>query len=88
MIAMVKLFGMLFLALTFFYVLIRIYARSLRKERLEKKWAEEGSQGSRDDYVKAGLKEYDASIRPKLIVLVYIVPFAGIAIVMYLLNFT
>lgn len=81
-----------FVVMTVFYFLILIYSRSLRREKLEKRWAAEGGaeggNGDRDAYVEAGLKEYDASIRPKLVLLVYIVPTVVIAVLFYLINYT
>ncbi len=88
MIALVRLLVVGLAVLTVFYWLIRIYSRSLRREKLEKRWEEEGAKGDRDDYVRKGLEEYDASIRPKLIVLVYIVPTIVFAVLFYIINFT
>ncbi len=87
MIALARLIVVALVIMTVFYWLIRIYSRSLRTEKLEKRWEEEGAIGSRDDYVRNGLKDYDASIRPKLILLVYVVPTVVIAVVMYFVNF-
>ena len=87
MIASVRLVVVGFVILTVFYFLISIYSRSLRKEKLEKQWEEEGSIGSRDDYVEQGLKDYDASIRPKLILLVYVVPTVIAGVILYVTTF-
>ncbi len=87
MIAMVRLVVFGFIVMTIFYVLLRLYTRSLRKERLEKRWAEEGAVGDRSAYVRAGLKEYDASIRPKLILLVYVVPTVTAGVILYVTSF-
>jgi hypothetical protein len=87
MIGLVRFVVVGFVVLTVFYWLIRVYSRSLRKEKLEKRWAEEGAQGDRDAYVEAGLKEYDASIRPKLLILVYVVPTVVVGIILYLTSF-
>jgi len=85
--ALIRLAVVGFVLMTVFYFLIGVYSRSLRREKLEKRWASEGAKGDRDAYVKAGLRDYDASIRPKLIVLVYIVPTLVVAVVFYLVNF-
>jgi hypothetical protein len=87
MIALVRLVVVVFVVLTVFYFLISIYARSLRRERLEKRWEEEGRTGSREAYVRAGMAAYDASLRPRLILGVYIIPTAVIAVVFYIINF-
>lgn len=69
------LFGLI--GMTAAYFLISIYSRSVRREKLEKRWAEDhpgAAPEERDAYVESGLAEYDAGIRPKLILLVYVVP--------------
>ena len=77
-----------FVVMTVFYFLISIYSRSLRREKLENRWAEEGAAGDRETYVEEGLRKYDTSIRPKLVLLVYVVPTVVIAVLFYLINFT
>jgi hypothetical protein len=66
-----------FIAMTVVYVLLSIYSRSLRREKLEKRWAEEnpgGDMTERAAYVERGIEEYNSSARPKLLLLVYVVP--------------
>jgi len=69
------IFGLI--GMTAAYFLISIYSRSVRREKLENRWAEEHPDApaeEREAYVEAGLAEYDAGIRPKLILLVYVIP--------------
>ena len=67
-----------FIAMTILYFAISVYSRSIRREKLENWWAEEnpGSDDmqARAAYVEKGMKEYSNGIRPKLILLVYIIP--------------
>ncbi|MCP5037964.1 MAG: hypothetical protein GY945_10235 [Rhodobacteraceae bacterium] len=67
-----------FIGLSIIYFAISIYSRSLRREKLEDIWAEEnpGSDDmeARADYVDKGIEEYNTGFRPKLILLVYVVP--------------
>ena len=67
-----------FVIMTAAYFLISIYSRSVRREKLEKAWAEKhpdgGDTAERDAYIERGMAEYHASIRPKLILLVYVIP--------------
>ena len=67
-----------FLALSVVYLAITFYSRSVRREKLEKAWAEDHPEDSdsaaRDTHIKEGMLEYQNGIRPKLILLVYIVP--------------
>ncbi|MCA0044516.1 hypothetical protein [Celeribacter litoreus] len=76
-----------FVALTAFYFLLKVYLRSVTRERLEEEWAEEGSIGDRDAYVEKGITEYEHSFRPKLLLLVYILPLIAFLVIFYVTNF-
>ena len=82
------LFG--FLALSVVYLSISVYSRSVRREKLEDAWAEENVGSSdmdaRDVYVAEGIKAYNASFRPKLIGLVYIIPTVVVIAIVYITN--
>lgn len=79
-----------FIALSVIYFAISIYSRSIRREKLEDSWAEQnpGSEDmqARAEYVQAGLVEYNTGIRPKLILLVYVVPTAIILTILTITN--
>lgn len=87
MIGFARLVIVLLVVQTVFYVLIRLYVRSLRRESLEKRWAREGAQGDRDDYVEAGMREFDASLKPRLLLLVYVIPAVVIGVIIYATSF-
>lgn len=82
------LFG--FLALSIVYLSISIYSRSVRREKLENAWAEENvgstDMAARDVYVAEGIKAYNASFRPKLIGLVYIIPTIIVIAIVFVTN--
>lgn len=84
---MIRLAVFGFLAVGVIYLLVSFYARSLRKEKLEKKWAKTGSVGSQDDFVKEGLAAYDGSLRRKALLLIFIVPVVVIGVMLYVTNF-
>lgn len=79
-----------FIALSVIYFSISIYSRSLRREALEDEFDEAhpdgGEPDARDAYVEAGINEYNNSIRPKLILLVYVIPFIVISTIIYTIN--
>jgi len=87
MIGMIRLgvFGFLFLTAVFF--LVSIYSRSIRREKLEKKWDNEIKTGDRDAYINDGMKDYDLSLRKKLIWLVFVVPVVVVVVLTYITNF-
>ena len=78
-------FGFLFLAVIYF--LVSIYSRSIRREKLEKKWDEEVQSGDRDTYIEMGMHEYDRSIRKKLILLIFVAPVVVVGVMLYVTNF-
>jgi hypothetical protein len=88
MIALLRLLVIGFVVLTVFYVLIGIYARSLRRERLEDMWEDEGRPGERLDYVEKGMAAYNASLRPKLLIFVYVIPAIIVGVIIYVTNYT
>ncbi|TMV94875.1 hypothetical protein FGG78_01755 [Thioclava sp. BHET1] len=81
-----------FIGLSVIFVLVRIYARSLRREALEDAWAEARSGAAlyqtQEAYVAEGMRAYDKSLRRKLIWLVYVVPTVLVVAVIYLMNYT
>ena len=78
-------FGFLFL--TAIYVVISIWSRSVRREKLEREWHEQGRPGDKDAYIKAGMTDYENSLRRKLILLVYVIPTVAVAVIIYVTNF-
>ena len=79
-----------FIGLTVIYFSVSLYSRSVRKERLEDEFDENhpggGDASARDAFVSEGLQAYDASIRPKLIGLVYVVPTVVLGTIVYIIN--
>lgn len=72
------------------YLLISVYSRSVRREKLEKRWAAEHPEGgdpaARDTYIEQGMAEYQRGFRRKLIWLVYVVPLIALIAVQYVVN--
>lgn len=87
MIALVRLAVFGFIALSVIYFLVRIYARSIQRERLEKKFDAGGIPGPREVYIREGMQVYERSLRRRLLWLVYIVPMAVMAGTIYLVNY-
>jgi len=76
-----------FVALGIIYLSISIYSRSVRREKLEEAYDENPVEGmTRDAYVADGIKAYNASLRPKLIGLVFVIPPLVVAAIVYLTN--
>jgi hypothetical protein len=87
MLALGRLIVVGFVVLSIIYVIISVWSRLTRRSKLIRAWNEAGQPGDRDEFLRKGLEEYDDSFRPKLILLVYIVPVVVVALIIYLTNF-
>ena len=74
------------LGLTVVYVLTSIYSRSVRREKLEKRWAAEGLQGDRDAWIAEGMKAYEKGLKRRLLWLIYILPMLAFVATIYVVN--
>ena len=87
MFALARLVVVAFVVLTIVYICVSLYSRSVRRGKLAAEWDEEGMTGDREAFIRQGLKEYDNSLRRKLILGVYIVPMCLVGLIIYLNNF-
>ena len=76
-----------FIAMTIAYFLVSIYSRSVRREKLEKRFDAGGIEGDRDAYIEEGMAEYEGGLRKRLIWLVYVIPTLAVVVILYVLNF-
>ncbi len=76
-----------FVLLTVLYFVVSVRARALRRGRLHAEWKEERRVGDRESFVEQGLRDYDGSLRRKLILGVYVIPVAVVAAIIYIVNF-
>lgn len=80
-----------FIGLSVVYLIVSVYSRSIRREKLEKGFdgdpANEGAtEAARDAYIAEGMAQYEHGLRKKLIWLVYIIPMVAIMVIVYLVN--
>lgn len=68
------------------YLLVSIYSRSVRREKLEKHFDAGGVEGDRDAYIEQGMAEYEHGLKKRLIWLVYIIPMVVMAVIVYVVN--
>lgn len=87
MFALVRLLAIAFVILTVVYIVLSLWSRSVRRGKLREWWVEEGRPGDLETYTENGLKDYDSSLRRKLILGVYVIPFTAVGIIIYLTNF-
>ena len=90
MIAIIRLAVFGFIILSIAYLLISVYSRSVRREKLEKAWDANPPSGAGDLERKAhreeGMRAYEHGLRKKLIWLVYIIPTIAIVVIVYFVN--
>ncbi|MBL4766703.1 MAG: hypothetical protein JKY94_03185 [Rhodobacteraceae bacterium] len=87
MLALLRFAVPLMIVLTVIYVALSLYSRNVRRGKLEAYWDKEELTGDREAFVDLGLKDYDGSLRRKLIWGVYIVPVSVIALLVYVMNY-
>ena len=87
MIGFLRLLFLLLILLSLAYVLISLYARSLARERLERRWEARPHAGQREDFIRAGLRLYDKSARRRILRAIWIVPPVTIAVLIWMTNF-
>ncbi|MDB5659605.1 MAG: hypothetical protein JWS10_2220 [Cypionkella sp.] len=76
-----------FIILSVAYVLISIYSRSVRREKLEKKFDAGGIEGDRESYIRGGMQTYEKGLRRRLLWLVYIIPAVVVTATVYFVNY-
>ena len=76
-----------FVILTVIYLVVSVWSRSTRRQKLEREWEASGQPGDRETYVGEGMAQYEKSLRRKLIVLIYVVPVVAVATIIYVTNF-
>jgi len=76
-----------FVVLTILYVVLSIWSRSVRREKLEEEWDADMRSGDRDAFIEDGLRDYDQSLRRKLILGVYVIPVLFVLGMIYVMNY-
>ncbi|MFN4129401.1 MAG: hypothetical protein ACK4GC_06255, partial [Paracoccaceae bacterium] len=73
------------------YWALLIYARSLRRESLEKQWdaapPDDATPETREAFIAQGMDAYEGSLRRKLLWGVIVLPFIAIGALIYLVNY-
>ena len=100
MFAVIRLTVVAFLVLSVIYICVSLYSRAVRASKLKAAWdagdrngdwkvddAEVGPFEDREAYVRAGLEQYDRSLKRKLIYGVYLFPAALVGFLIYATNF-
>ena len=100
MFAVIRLTVVAFLVLSVVYICVSLYSRAVRSRKLKEAWDagdrdgdwkvaedESGPYDDREAYLRAGLEQYDRSLKKKLILGVYLFPAALVGFLIYATNF-
>ncbi len=74
--------------LTVVYFLTSIYSRSVRREKLEKRWVADGLEGDRDAWIEKGMQDYEKGLKKRLLWLIYILPMLAFVATIYFVNWS
>ena len=84
--AIARLFLMGFVVLSVVYACLWFFFRARRRENLEATWDAGKGDGSRAQFVREGLERYHRPLKRNLILGVYVLPTAALALLIYLTN--
>lgn len=87
MIGLMRLVIGLAVVLTVVYWCLVFYLRAVERDRLEAEWEDERPPLPKHTFVENGIREYQGSLRRKLLWGVYIVPIGAICTLIYLINY-
>ena len=87
MIGALRLFAGAFILLSVVYVWLSLRQRWRHRRELEEEFDAGDGDIPREDYIEQGMREYEHSLKRKLILGVYIVPLLVVAILIYVTNF-
>lgn len=76
------------LVLTIIYAILSFKARRQARDKLAGDYEASDKSETKDAYINKGLKSYQRSYRPKLVLIVYLIPLTVICLLIYLANHT
>ncbi|MDO5646899.1 hypothetical protein [Paracoccus sp. (in: a-proteobacteria)] len=91
MAALIRLFLFMFVVQALFFVLLRIYVRSLRTERLEHRWDRKhpdqaGDSPARRAFIARSMQGFERSLKARLTWLVFVLPTVAMLGIIYWIN--
>lgn len=74
--------------LTAVYAVLSFLSRRRARDRIAGEYAGAETDMPKEDFIDTGLRKYQRSYRPKLIIGVYLIPLMVASLLIYLANFT
>ena len=91
MIPLILRIVMIFVVLTIAYVALAAWSRFKHRRQLAEEWDTQirlaKAVDPKDEFIARGMKAYDRSLKPKLILGVYIIPGAIASLLIYLAQY-
>ncbi len=76
------------LILTVIYVALSVASRFKQRQKLKVDYKAADTKTPEDDYISAGMKKYEKSLKPKLFIFVYLFPLAVMMLLVYLAQYS
>ena len=91
MTALFRLLFLVFVLEALFYLLLSVYIRSLRREKLEAEWDRRhpdraGPSEARREFVNRAMHGFRRTLKARLVWLVFIIPTIVLAAIVYVVN--
>lgn len=91
MTALIRLILVVILIEGVFYILLSLYIRSLRRERLEEHWDRRHPESTgygpdRREFVDRSMARFRKSLQSRLLLLVFVLPTLAIMVIVWLVN--
>lgn len=83
---MLRMIILWLVALPLVHWIVALWARSVRREALERDFDDGGEPGTREEFIAAGMAAYEHSLRKKILVLVYILPILAVVMIAWAVN--
>lgn len=77
----------IFLLLTLAYAVLSATSNFRQRQKLKSEYHGETEIESKDDFVERGLRDYNRSVRPKMLLGVYIIPFIILVTLIWLAQY-
>ena len=74
------------LILVAIHLALRLWLRLKERRRLAEEWEAGPMAGDREAFMDRGMADYDRSLRKRLLWLTIVLPMAGLALLLYVLN--
>lgn len=87
MIAVLRLFALLFAVSTLLYLILSFMLRQIALKEARDEWEKQGSRIDWETYLEAQMKVHNRAMRRKLVIWLYVLPGLLVAALIYFVNF-